>query len=219
VANDRAAVQRPSRGAAVIVVVIADHYQRLGVSQNASRDQIRDAYRELARRNHPDARGEASAAAMAQINEAWRVLSDPDRRAVYDAQIRRSYASTAMPGKPWMMRPTIEREPVEEPPEIASAKFPWRFMLVLATLGIGFVLVNAALTKPSQPVAPDNLIGSGSCVNIAENGDAIEVPCDGSNDGVVASFRGDDPICPQGTEEHRDHQGLGPVCVRMSDNG
>jgi len=198
---------------------IADHYERLGVAHNASRDQIRNAYRALARRNHPDAKGEASAAAMAQINEAWRVLSDPDRRAVYDAQIRRSYASTAMPGKPWTMRPPVERQPVEIPDEIVPAKFPWRFMLVLAALGIGFVLVNAALTKPSEPAVPDNLIVSGSCVDIADNGDAVEVPCDGYNDGLVVSFRGSDPLCPQGTEEHRDHQGLGPVCVRMTGNG
>src|SRR3954462_7290391 len=97
---------------------IAEHYERLGVANNASRDQIRDAYRTLARRNHPDAKGEASASAMAEINEAWRVLSDPDRRAVYDAQIRRSYASTAMPGKPWTMKPMVGREPVEVIPDI-----------------------------------------------------------------------------------------------------
>ena len=173
----------------------------------------------MARRNHPDAKGDASAEAMAKINEAWRVLSDPDRRAVYDAQLRRSYASTALPGKPWTMKPIVDREPVDTSDPIVPAKFPWRFMLVLATLGIGFVFVNAALTKPSKPVPPDNLIGSGSCVNIAVNGDAVEVPCDGSNDGVVVSFRGDDPICPQGTEEHRDHQGLGPVCVQMAVSG
>jgi hypothetical protein len=156
---------------------------------------------------------------MAQINEAWHVLSDPDRREVYDARIRRSYASTTMPGKPWTMRPTVEREPVEVPDEIVPAKFPWRFMLVLAMVGIGFVLVNAALTKPSKPAAPDNLIVSGSCVDIADNGDAIEVPCDGLNDGLVVSFRVADSICPQGTEEHRDHQGLGPVCVRLTGTG
>ena len=198
---------------------IADHYERLGVGHNASRDQIRNAYRDLARRNHPDAKGEASAAAMAQINEAWRVLSDPDRRAVYDAQIRRTYASATMPGKPWMMRQTPEPLAPEVPDDVVPANFPWRFLLVLAALGIGFVLVNAALTKPSEPTAPDNLIVSGSCVNIADNGDAIEAPCDGTNEGLVVSFRGDAPICPQGTEEHRDHQGLGPVCVRMTVNG
>ena len=200
-------------------MLIADHYERLGVAHNASREQIRNAYRDLARQHHPDTKGASSAAAMTQINEAWRVLSDPDRRALYDAQIRRSYASTAMPGKPWTMRPTVERHSVDEADEIVPAKFPWRFMLVLATLGIGFVLVNAALTKPSGPAVPDNLIVSGSCVDIAENGDAVEVPCDGNNDGLVVSFRGDDPICPQGTEEHRDHQGLGPVCVRMTGSG
>ncbi len=91
-------------------------------------------------------------------------------------------------------------------------------MLVIAGLGIGFVLVNAAFTKPGQPAKPDNLIEAGSCVNIADNGDAIEVACNGTNQGVVDSLISFDAVCGQGTESHRDRQGMGQVCVRMANS-
>lgn len=63
------------------------HYERLGVDPTASPEQLRAAYRALARRLHPDARGGSPSPAMAELNEAWRVLSDPARRAAYDASL------------------------------------------------------------------------------------------------------------------------------------
>jgi hypothetical protein len=65
-----------------------DHYQRLGVGPTASADEIRAAYRTLARQLHPDTQGGTASPEMAAVNEAWRVLSDPGRRALYDAQRR-----------------------------------------------------------------------------------------------------------------------------------
>ena len=63
-----------------------DYYQVLGVARDASAEEIRKAYRKLARKYHPDVSKEADAAArMSEINEANTVLSDPERRAAYDA--------------------------------------------------------------------------------------------------------------------------------------
>ena len=63
-----------------------DYYKILGVGHDASADDIKKAYRKLARKYHPDVSKEPDAAArMAEVNEANTVLSDPEKRAAYDA--------------------------------------------------------------------------------------------------------------------------------------
>ncbi len=68
-----------------------NHYELLGVEPDSPLDDVRRAYRRMARRCHPDVALGAAAGpfTMAQINEAWRVLSDPDERRLYDEQRRR----------------------------------------------------------------------------------------------------------------------------------
>ncbi len=63
-----------------------DYYQILGVSRNASEKDIKQAYRRLARKHHPDLNpGDKSAEArFKEINAAYEVLSNPDKRKKYD---------------------------------------------------------------------------------------------------------------------------------------
>ncbi len=62
-----------------------DYYAVLGVARDASADDIKKAYRKLARKYHPDVSTAPDAAQrMSEVNEAYAVLSDPEKRAAYD---------------------------------------------------------------------------------------------------------------------------------------
>jgi curved DNA-binding protein len=67
-----------------------DYYKALGIERTASEEEVRKAYRKLARQYHPDVSKEADAQArMRDINEANDVLRDKDKRAAYDALAER----------------------------------------------------------------------------------------------------------------------------------
>lgn len=62
-----------------------DYYEVLGISRNASEDEIRNAFRNLARKYHPDVNDAPDAEErFKEINEAYGVLSDDEKRAAYD---------------------------------------------------------------------------------------------------------------------------------------
>lgn len=70
------------------------HYDTLGVPVGAAPEVVRDAYKELARRYHPDANAreapeerQRTERRMCEVNEAWAVLRDPDSKAAYDRRI------------------------------------------------------------------------------------------------------------------------------------
>lgn len=98
-----------------------DLYKVLNVDPGADAEVIRVAYRALARRDHPDLSADPAASSkMVELNAAFEVLSDAERRAVYD-QSRRALAATtdtapgthvAPPAQAPAAGPTINRQPL-----------------------------------------------------------------------------------------------------------
>ncbi|MDP9016238.1 MAG: DnaJ domain-containing protein, partial [Thermoproteota archaeon] len=64
-----------------------DYYKTLGILKQASNIEVKIAYRRLARKYHPDRNSDVSDDVMKNINIAFEVLSDPDKRKEYDEKI------------------------------------------------------------------------------------------------------------------------------------
>ncbi|MGD9765957.1 MAG: DnaJ domain-containing protein [Candidatus Binatia bacterium] len=88
-------------------------YLVLGLTQDASPNMIRAAYRALAKAHHPDRIGPSDASAFSEINEAYRVLSDPRRRGTYDDELQ-SHSPPAPPAAGARYR-RADIEPMAEP--------------------------------------------------------------------------------------------------------
>jgi curved DNA-binding protein len=83
-----------------------DYYATLGVAKTATDKELKQAFRKLARKHHPDVNpGDKSAEAkFKEINEAYEVLGDPEKRKKYDelgANWRAYEHAGAAPGQPW----------------------------------------------------------------------------------------------------------------------
>ena len=78
---------------------MADYYQTLGVSKNASQDEIKKAFRKLARQHHPDKNpgNKAAEEKFKEVSKAYETLSDPEKRKQYD-ELSRLGAFGAGPG-------------------------------------------------------------------------------------------------------------------------
>src|ERR1041385_8572659 len=77
-----------------------DYYQTLGVGREASTDEVRKAYRRLARKHHPDVNpgDKASEDRFKKVQEAYDILSDPKKKTMYDQY--GFYSENGMPGGP-----------------------------------------------------------------------------------------------------------------------
>jgi curved DNA-binding protein len=79
-----------------------DYYQIMGVGRDASADDIKRAYRRLARKYHPDVSKEKHAEArFKEVGEAYEVLRDPEKRAAYDALGARKPGEDFAPPPDW----------------------------------------------------------------------------------------------------------------------
>jgi curved DNA-binding protein CbpA len=129
---------------------VETHYERLGVPPTAAPAEIKAAYRELARRSHPDLANGSGGQDMAAVNEAWRVLGDPERRREYDATLaadRRAHQPARPSPRPAPPTGHVEHEPPEPDDDFEE---DWRLDLPITdgravrTLGL-LVAVTGAL--------------------------------------------------------------------------
>ncbi len=186
----------------------------LGVAPDADQHAIRAAYRQLARDHHPDRVRSSSAAGareMPAINEAYRVLNDPGRRAVYDRAL-----TAGPPAEVPDPRPSAseQRWDIGAQALLRPARVPWRSLLVAAGVAIFGIVALAQFGGVGESPGPDGILRSGDCVDFDPNGDAREVSCTGVDDRVVRAFNPlFDDDCPGLSEPHRDRQGMGVACV------
>lgn len=108
-----------------------DYYAMLQVDPDADAGVIAAAYRHLARKHHPDvARDPYAATRMRELNEAYEVLSDPERRGRYDWSRR----AAALPAAPW-------RAAVDPPHPVALSVPPRTGLRGVALLALGLLWV------------------------------------------------------------------------------
>lgn len=104
------------------------HYDLLGLDPDCSFDDIRAAYRRTARLVHPDvANRQDQGATMAEVNEAWRVLSNAELRRDYDATVAfaRSLAAKSEPLGSDMSKPFARDEAKNRPRSAGDRRQAW----------------------------------------------------------------------------------------------
>jgi hypothetical protein len=201
----------------------------LGVRSDASHDDIKRAYLDLALKHHPDRQAEAGDAAgrdaafrMQEINAAWEVLRSPGRRAAYDSELRgvrpvwESGARSRSPRTaPVRMGGDARGTSAPSPPgfEVAAPVAPFlRFgpiIVVLVILGAILVFTAYATSQDSNDeggveVATGAPFPDGSCVQLASVGGRV-VPQKVTNCGSRGAFEVVETVdlgrpCPGGTE-------------------
>lgn len=99
---------------------IRDYYLILGISPKESQTGVRSAWRDLARKYHPDRAGQQATRRFQEVSEAYNVLGDPQRRAEYDRSRNRPTGEPQR--RPSGGRAGFSVEPLDPGPARASAR-------------------------------------------------------------------------------------------------
>jgi curved DNA-binding protein CbpA len=163
-----------------------NYYAILGIPINADTDTLKRAYRQLARRYHPDLAGPEGAVEMKRINRAYAVLSDPEKRHNYDTiisgviDLRRGGFARLRP-QPHTFTP--EEDVSFSGLNIFSTKGPFRAGTTIhSSLGV-ISSLNSIRTMQGTQIAAGSLDGKGLIWQVADGpNDTLATPTSFSAD-------------------------------------
>lgn len=185
-----------------------DFYAELGLDPSASNDDIRRAWVQAARLNHPDTLLDASAAVrlkaeerMQCINEAWRVLGSEELKASYDRERRRKIKqadrlrSNEFPIEDLDARWEMDEGDSETAQLLVTSSWLFAFFLrvlpwlTVGLIGVGIFVFSAfASNSRSQPLPTSRIPEKQECVRLRENSTVRVVPCTWDNDGEIVEI-------------------------------
>lgn len=135
-----------------------DHYKILGVAEGANAAVIRAAYRSLMRECHPDLNTKEAAAARARlVNEAYRVLRDPEARTAYDRHRKMRVWSQVRGFRELDHRTSPRHDIALVRPPAAPIQVPWLPFLIFVVVAISSLLglvASGILDTPPITLAP-----------------------------------------------------------------
>jgi hypothetical protein len=200
------------------------HYEVLGVDPGADRDTIRRAYIVVAKQVHPDRTATESALrieaaeTIRRANEAWTVLSDPDRRADYDRRTRGPVRAAASVDS--VDRPSTVTSGVLVPSRTAPL-WKWGPVVGLVVLLLGILVFSAYATshepvESSPPATAAASLEVGQCVFVVftDSGRAATpTPCTAQTSGRIDSIVETPRPCRPDTESVQLFDGRTTLCL------
>ncbi len=161
---------------------------------------------------------------MAEINEAWRVLGDPDRRRAYD-QMQDLFAALLNATTTAPVTGVDQNGPDDDsPPGFALAdsgpatrrRFRWRSVLAIEMLTVGAVL-TVPLLSTSARSTPDPTLRHGDCIVLDADLRPTEVSCSLQHDAVIELLVPFGTSCPEPTLPYRNRTARICVVPALSD--
>jgi curved DNA-binding protein CbpA len=199
-------------------------YDVLGVSPDASAEELRRAFRDRASVLHPDRHVQSSQASQAlaehrmrELTAAWQVLSDAGRRRRYDRELALGSEAVEPDAERYASRldGTMDEvfEPIDGTARIVRA-IPW--VALAAVLAAIFVFSAYALTGGPR----DDLSGTGTrigqCVLIGSDDSITRSGCDAGGAREIVMLVGPSNPCPAGTERRQPPTGSAVYCLRTT---
>lgn len=131
---------------------MANYYQILGVSQDASQESIRKAFRLKAKALHPDVNQGLSSTEFLRVNEAYQLLSDDRKRYLYDLRLKYGYSPQRVYYRPGNVRPSASayysaRKKQEEDEQLSHFERIFDLFMFISLLMVGLFAIGFGISR------------------------------------------------------------------------